>query len=390
MNERVLRRSLRLLKLEAIITSVVFAMPVLNIFYAKDIGLSLAEVGLTQAAFTVAVFMFNVPTGWLADRFSRKACNFFGDLVAAGGFLFYAFAQSFTDIVIAEIVVGIGLAFTGGADVALLKAYATKLGENYQQLTAQLASWRPLAEMSAVSLGGVIGAHSPRLAIALSAVTYGVGALLSLFIIEAGEHRKTTVHPIRDMARITRYALHGHKQLAWRIVAYALGREATHPIVWILTPLLLLAGIPPAAVGIGWAINLALVWVGARLARRYGGALSDTRMLAIGLAVFAVSSAILMVNVSIVTIVFYAGFGFVRGWYGALLLPAVQHHTPADIQSTVASVASSVAQLIYIPLVWGIGALGDISPQASIAGVFFLFVPLLAITTRKIATFEAR
>lgn len=381
---------MRILKLEALITSVVFAMPVLNIFYAKDIGLSLAEVGLTQAAFTVAVFLFNVPTGWLADRFSRKACNFFGDLVAAGGFVFYAFAQSFTDIVIAEIVVGIGLAFTGGADVALLKAYAAKLGESYQKINAQLASWRPLAEMTAVTVGGAVGAYNPRLAIALSAVTYGVGAGLSLFIVEAGEHRQSCVHPVKDMAQITRYALHGHKQLAWRIVAYALGREATHPLVWMLTPLLLLAGIPPAAVGIAWAINLALVWLGAQLARRYGGVLSDTRVLVIGLVVFAASSAILMVNVSLVTIVLYGGFGFVRGWYGALLLPAVQNHTPADIQSTVVSVAGSVAQLIYIPLVWGIGALGDISPQASIAGVFCLFVPLLAIATRKIASFEAR
>lgn len=390
MDERVIRRSLRLLKLEAIITSVVFAMPVLNIFYAKDIGLSFAEVGLTQSAFTVAVFMFNVPTGWLADRFSRKACNFFGDLVAAGGFVFYAFAQSFTDIVIAEIVVGIGLSFTGGADVALLKAYANRLGQSYQKLTAQLASWRPLAEMTAVSLGGVVGAHNPRLAIALSAVTYGIGAVLSLFIVEAGEHRQSSVHPVKDMAQIIRYALHGHKQLAWRIAAYALGREATHPLVWMLTPLLLLAGIPPAAIGMAWAINLALVWVGAQLARRYGGSLSDTSVLATGLAVFAISSAVLSVNVSLVTIVFYAGFGFVRGWYGALLLPAVQNHTPEDIQSTVASVASSVSQLIYIPLVWGVGALGDISPQASIAGVFCLFVPLLAVAIRKIASFEAR
>ena len=390
MDNQTIRRSLRLLKIEAIITSVVFAMPILNIFYAEEIGLSLAEVGLTQAAFTIAVFLFNIPTGWLADRFSRKACNVFGDLLAAGGFVFYAFAQSFTDIVIAEIVVGIGLAFTGGADVALLKAYAGKLGESYQKLSAQLASWRPIAEMAAVSLGGIVGAYSPRLAIALSAVTYGTGAVLSLFIVEAGEHRKSGVHPVKDMARITRFALHGHKQLAWRIAAYALGREATHPIIWILTPLLLLAGIPPAAIGVAWAINLALVWVGAQLARRYGGGLSDSRVLAIGVVVFAVSSAVLMVDVNLVTIVFYAGFGFVRGWYGAQLLPAVQHHTPADIQSTVVSVAASAAQLIYIPLVWGVGALGDISPQASIAGVFCLFVPLLALTAHKIARFEAR
>lgn len=384
MNNRAIKHSLALLKIEAVLTSMVFAMPILNVFYAKEIGLSLAEVGLAQAAFTAAVFTLNVPTGWLADRFSRKACNVAGDTIAALAFVYYAFAQTLGDIIVAEIAIGIGLAFTNGADTGLLLAYAKKLGVSYTRINAQIASWRPLAEMGAVTLGGLIGAQNPRLAIALSGVSYGVGALLSLAITEVGERRITQRHPLHDMAVITHYTLRGNKQLAWRVAAYAFGRESTHPLVWILTPLMLMAGVPMQVIGLGWAINLALVWVGAHTARRYGAPLQDWQQIAVGLIIFSVAAATLSVNVSLATIGLYAAFGFVRGWFSATLMPMLQQHAPADIQSTVTSVAGSAAQLLYIPLVIGFGALGDIAPNMSVAGALVVFTPLLALAAYKI------
>ncbi|PLS80648.1 hypothetical protein CYG49_04600, partial [Candidatus Saccharibacteria bacterium] len=140
MNET--RRSLRFLKIEAVLGAAFLAMPIITEFY-QSIGMNYAQIGLSQAIFTLALVLLNVPTGWLADRFSRKWCNFIGDLLTALGFMYYAFAQSFSDIIVAEVIIGIGMAFTNGADIALMRAYCKQLLLNFEQQWAQVVSLQP-------------------------------------------------------------------------------------------------------------------------------------------------------------------------------------------------------------------------------------------------------
>ncbi|PLS80647.1 hypothetical protein CYG49_04595, partial [Candidatus Saccharibacteria bacterium] len=95
-------------------------------------------------------------------------------------------------------------------------------------------------------------------------------------------------------------------------------------------------------------------------------------------------------SLNMVTIGLYAVFGFARGWLQATMGPMFQAHAPEDIQSTVVSVASSVAQLLYIPLVWGINALADISVMTAMLGSLVVFAPLVIISTVKLREYEGR
>ncbi len=391
-------RSLRLLQLESVATAMVFAMPILTIYFKDEIGMSLAQVGLSQAAFTIPLLLLNVVSGWIADTFSRRWCNFFGDALEVVGFLVYACATSFWQIVGAEVLLGIGVACSTGADTALFKAYTDRLKISYERVSAQTNEWRTLGEMCAVGVGGVVGAYNPRLAIGLSAASCAVGAVLSYLVIEDGERRarpKGTFvailrHAVADMVRITRYSLHGHAPLAWRVIGYAVGRNVTHALIWMLTPLLVLAGVPAQIIGIGWMLNLAAVWLGSRVARRASLALTDAQRYGVALVVFVIAAGGLSINVSLVTIGLYAGYGFIRGWIASVMPPMVQMHTPADMQSTVMSVSGTIGNLIYIPLVWGFSALGDWSPQWSVLANLVLFAPIMMLITRKLSINERK
>lgn len=383
-----LQRSLMLLKAENVLTSVLLAMPIMNLFFAEEIGMTMSEVGLSQALCGIAILALNIQTGWLADRFSRKACNLGGDIIITVALAFYAFAQTFSDVVFAEILFGIGAAFTSGADTGLLRAHCAILGESYGKVNAQLQSYRLIAGAIAMAIGGAIGAYDLRLVMGLSAVTFGIGAILSLFIEEVGERRVNQISPLRDMAQITKHALRGNKHLAWSIAAYALGNESTHAMVWLLTPLLVVAGVPAQIIGIAWALNIAVAWCGARLAERYADELMEWQRVLVGACAICVASFALMIDVNLVTVAFYAGYGFTRGWFGATLMPIVQSHASDDIQSTVSSIAGSVAKVLYIPLVWAIVALGEYDLRLSVAGSFFVFIPLLLLAMSKIRRFE--
>ncbi len=383
-----LEHNLRLLRTEAVITSALIAMPIMNPFF-QSIGMDQGQIGLSQALFTVALFMLNVPTGWLADRFSRKLSNAIGDFIAMIGLLLYAFATNFIQVVGAEVLLGIGLAFTQGADVGLLRAYCKRLGRDYRKESSLIAFLKPFMQVAAVVAGGFIGAYDYRLAIGLSAIPYLIGAILSLSVAEVGERRQLdNIHPLKDMWRITKFALHGHKDLAWAVMAAATAREFTHAIIWVLTPLLLLAGVPAVIIGFAWALNSIAVSIGALLSRPFATRWSEAKLFAVPAVIGLLAMAILSVHVSLWTIGLYAIFGLIRGWYEAVIAPIVQHHTPEDIQSTVFSVSGSLSQLLYIGTVVVVNYAGNFGVQWTLAANALLFTPLITVIAFRLARFR--
>lgn len=388
-----IRRSLRLLKIEAILTGTLIAMPVMVPFY-HSIGMDQGQIGLSQAIFTVALLLVNVPTGWIADRFSRKLCNALGDLGGALSLLYYAQADSFAEVIVAEVALGISLAFSQGADSALLRAYTQFLdgsGKLFRKANASIASWQPIAQIIALMIGGVVGAFSPRLAIAISAAPYIIGCVLSLFMKEEGV-RLVSVHrnPLRDMVRVTKESIGTDPYLRWLIAAFSVGREATHVLIWTLTPLLLLAGVPPIIVGAGWVINSLMVAVGAKLAHRFAEPLAAWQRFVIPMCLVVLGLSVISIHLSLATVWLYTLIGIAQGWTSATLLPMVQAEAPESQQASIVSITRSAAQLLYIPLVWFVGYAGNFDIRYSMIATIVVFLPMIVVTTWRLVVLERR
>lgn len=297
-----IRRSIRVLRAEMIVTSAMLSIPIMVPFFL-DIGLSYAQIGLSQALFTLSVVIFNIPTGWIADRVSRKACNAVGDTIVALSLLWYATVSSFGGVVAAEVVFGVGYALSRGVDASLLRSYYEALGEvdSYRPVKARTTMWSIMFGIPVVVLGGFIGSIDLRLTIALSSITYFVGAVLSTRLVEIRSCQekltskkdagllssvKEWITALRSsivaMVSMTKYALHGHARLKWSIFAAAVANESTHVQIWVLTGLMLAAGIPLEIVGIGWALNSVAQTTGAYIASRVAHRLRDVQIVLIG------------------------------------------------------------------------------------------------------------
>lgn len=384
-------RSLTLLRIEAVLTATFLAMPIMVPFY-NSIGMDQGQIGLSQAIFTVALLMVNIPTGWFADKFSRKFSNAFGDLGSGLALICYSQANSFTDVVIAEIAFGVSLAFSQGADSALLRTYTQLLdgtGRLFQKQTALLATWQPIAQAIALIAGGLIGAINPRLAIAVSAAPYIIGCILSFMMKEVGE-RLVSQHrnPLRDMVRVIKESIGPNPHLRWLIVAYAIGREITHVMIWALTPLLLLAGVPLAIVGIAWVINSLMVSIGAWLAHRWAELLREWQRFIIPMIAVITGLTIMSIHLSAMTIWCYALVGLAQGWTGATLLPMVQSRAQENTQATIVSIARSASQLVYFPLVWIVSLAGNIDMRLTMIVTIVVFTPMILVVTQRLIALE--
>jgi len=380
-----------MLKVEMIITGALISMPIMVPFY-QSIGMDQGQIGLSQAFFTIAILMVNIPTGWIADRFSRKWCNAIGDLGCAISLLIYSTVQSFSGVVMCEIIFGVTRAFSQGADSGLLKAYTDKLDPSGKMLQKQYAStsvWAQVAQIIALAIGGVVGPYNFRLAIAISAIPLLIGGILSIFIKEEGE-RLVSQHknPLRDMLRVTRENVGGNRKLRWRIIGLAVSSQITHPIIWALTPLLMLAGVPLKIVALGWILNAASIMVGSLIAKRWSIELSTLKKFLIPTATIIAALLIMSIILSIGTIWLYSFIGMAQGWIASTMLASVQELASNSCQATIVSIAKSVSQILYIPLVWIIGLVGNIDIRLMMVATIIIFVPLVTLTAIKLRNLE--
>ncbi len=386
--EKKYKRGFRLLQTEAILTSMVITMPVINLLF-NDIGMSQLQVGISQAIFMIVALTFDVPTGWLADRFSRKAVNMFGDLIAGVGLLLYASAGSFTVVVISEIIVGLGLAATNGADVGLLRAYSEKLGKSYAQVNARLSSIKPLFMIIGTLVAGYIGTYNIRWPFVLAGIVYFVGAFVSLFIPEIGTKRITGKHPLRDMIDIGSFTFRGHRQLRWRVFAGVFTGNLTHTAVFILTPIFLAAGYEISILGIAWALMWAMNSVGAIIAKKIASNLSVPKQVLYPSIIVLVSYLAMAISINKVSVWLFLVLSASFGWFSAVIAPIIQHAAPDDIQSTVISFASVLRRLFYIPLVIIINGLGSLQLEYSMLGSAVIYGAMLLLLYKRLVSAES-
>jgi len=96
--------------------------------YLRMKGLSYSQVMLLQSVSAAMVVLFEMPTGMVADKVSRKRSLFLSAVCIGVAFSLYILFGDFRVFVCAEMIFGIGLTFRSGADAALLYESLDRLG----------------------------------------------------------------------------------------------------------------------------------------------------------------------------------------------------------------------------------------------------------------------
>ena len=89
-------------------------------FYLHRIGLDYTRMFTLEAIFSIAMIIFEIPTGVVADRRGRKISLFWGSLFFGAGFFLFGITYSYPVLVIAEIICAFGMTMLSGADRAIL------------------------------------------------------------------------------------------------------------------------------------------------------------------------------------------------------------------------------------------------------------------------------
>ena len=100
--------------------SVFFAMmfTVTSLYEVTVAGLTPVQLILVGTTLEISAFVFEVPTGIVADVYSRKLSVIIGYILMGLGFLVEGFFPFFVPILLAQVIWGLGYTFTSGATQA--------------------------------------------------------------------------------------------------------------------------------------------------------------------------------------------------------------------------------------------------------------------------------
>ena len=126
-----------------------FFGPVLVPFFTQWGGVSLSQVFYLNAWFFFCNFLFEVPTGALADRLGRKVSLAIGSLLGFGAAFLYTSRPLMAVFLAAEAVFALAFTFHSGADEAL--AYDSLKAAGQEKNSKKI-----LSRMEAFKLGGIL------------------------------------------------------------------------------------------------------------------------------------------------------------------------------------------------------------------------------------------
>src|SRR5512145_638534 len=159
----------------------------MSLYEATVAGLTPVQLILVGTALEISAFVFEVPTGIVADVYSRRLSIIIGYVLMGLGFLVEGLFPAFLPILLAQVIWGLGYTFTSGATQAWI---TDEIGEeSANKLFMRGTQVGLFASLIGMGLAALIGANN--VALPLQAGAFGVmliGVTLAIIMPETGFH----------------------------------------------------------------------------------------------------------------------------------------------------------------------------------------------------------
>src|SRR5512145_2478003 len=159
----------------------------MSLYEATVAGLTPVQLILVGTALEISAFVFEVPTGIVADVYSRRLSIIVGYLLMGVGFLVEGLFPSFLPILLAQVIWGLGYTFTSGATQAWITDEIGEVDANKLFMRGtQVGLFASLLGMGGAML---VGANNVALPIQVGALgVLLIGITLMLVMPDTGFH----------------------------------------------------------------------------------------------------------------------------------------------------------------------------------------------------------
>jgi MFS transporter, DHA3 family, tetracycline resistance protein len=175
----------RVYYLYTILTNLLFTtvFSVNMVYQVQTARLTPLQLVLVGTVLELSVLLFEIPTGVVADVYSRRLSIIIGTWLIGLGFVTESLFPAFVPILIAQVLWGVGYTFTSGAVVAWLTDEVGQ--ESVQNLLMRGAQWEQIGAI--IATFAAVGLASLRLNLPIFLAGCGFGGLGLYLILQMPE-----------------------------------------------------------------------------------------------------------------------------------------------------------------------------------------------------------
>jgi MFS family permease len=353
------RRRLRPLYVAGFFLGINFWVPVEKLFLSK-IGFNSASVGLLAATYAAVVPFLEIPSGILADRWSRRGVLIVADIALAVSTLVGGISTNVPMYLMAALLLGCYFALQSGTvDSIVYDVLVEEAGhsDGFVREMARLRLLESIALVSSALAGGVIAAlTTPRVTYFLT-IPFAVLAIFALTRFkEPSLHRSTDAEPLRSQITATYRTILEPGRLRPIVVGVVLCALMLQMLVEF-GPLWMVALAAPAVLyGPQWAGLMSAMGLGgllagrAKISRRSHVTLMVGGMLVCSLALTISHSTILVIGAQILLVLLLVTVS-------TQLSQELHDAIPSNIRAGVSSGVGTLTWMMFVPAALGFGLL---------------------------------
>lgn len=352
-----------------------FPIPTIILFY-ESYGLNIEQIVLLKTILSLSILVLEVPSGYLADLWGRKACLVIASGVWIVSWLIYCTGASFTEFAIAEILAGVAGSLISGANTAL--GYDTLLQlrreDFYQVWEGRLVAIAGISEAICGIIGAAIASINLVYPFYLQTVCLVIYFILALTLVEPKSHQVIVSNQKLNQLKNILLDVFKRPKLRWLILLSSTFSSATFLIVWLSQDYLQQLNIPIQAFGWAWAIfhlGMSLASVNSHHLQRIFGVQQTTFLLILtmGISYICLGSIRQVWGIVFILIIY-----LVRGFCSPLILNAINQQISSSMRATILSINSLVFRVAFAlvaPIIGAIASRYDLFTGLIVAGCLF-------------------
>ncbi len=342
------------------LTHLHFISGVLIPFFTDWGEISFFQIMLLQAFFTGSIFLLEIPTGAVADRFGRKTSIIWAAFITGIAAYLYSVTPNLTLFFLAEFFWALGHSLLSGADQALVYDSLKKIGREHESKKI-FGRWRGLG-LAALMVSGPAGSLIADIigleyAFRLTAAPMFLAFLLAMTFEEPDiESEKKKTDYFQTIIEGIRF-ISGNRYLKIVMMDYIPISVLSFFVIWVYQVLLKRLDIPISYFGVIHALICGIQIV---ILNRYqffekivGGnrryMMVSTLLAGAGFMIIALSSNVWL---TITGILIIAAFGLTRDTFSqSYLNKHIESHNRATVLSAVSMLRSLCMALSNV--IWG-------------------------------------
>ncbi len=325
------------------------ALTIVPVFipFMQSHGLNLEQIFLLQGIYTFTWVVTDIPTGYLADIWSRRKSLIAGSFILCLSGIGFAFGNQFWHFCVVEILFGLGRACNSATIQAMTYDTLAEFGNtgNYRKI----CSSQNIASYLSTAIAGIVGGLAAQLNLQWAGIL-----MLPLFIITFGVSL-TINEPKRHILQHAGYLnlisisrdIFLSPPLRIIMLIYGLVAALTFSVVWFTQPYQIQLQIPLKYFGVLNALFMCGRIIASRAAYILEKRLDDRWFLVIIIGTVLACYLILGQPVFFLGLIFLLIGGSTYGALDVLTSDMINRLTTSDRRATVLSTRSLVYNLIF-------------------------------------------